>query len=214
MPDGEVMPKTLYVAGTRRGVGKTRVSRFLLSSLSGAAAVKLTCCRGGTSCPRERPCGVCAALDAPFAVISDPEIIAHPGKDTALLAEVCGGSVVWLQAREQALREGLEAALLALRDHPVVVVEGNAAFQATEPDLGILVIGPGPDPPKATVAVALKAVRGVVLNLRPGCPPPVLIEGLREHARIFSFDAAQPHTGQEAQSFIAWVKEELGVQHA
>lgn len=213
-------PKTLFVAGARRGVGKTLLSAFLLRSLPGTGAIKVTCCRVSGGCPRNRPCGVCRALAAPYAVIRDHDILAQPGKDTARLLAAASGGVVWLQSREEALAEGLAAALSVFAGAPAVVVEGNAAFQVRAPDLGVLVLGPGV--PKPSVNVALPRVDCVVLNAPPaapgspagrvaGSPVPALPEGLREGVRFFSFDVARSDASADARAFVEWVAGKLAL---
>jgi len=203
--------KTIFIAGARRNAGKTLVTAFLLRSLPGTGAIKVTCCRTVGGCPRNRPCGVCRALSGPFAVIQDPGVLGQPGKDSARLLAAATGSVVWLQSRPEALAEGLAASLAVFKEEPAVIVEGNAAFQVSRPDLGVLVIGPGPEPPKPSVNVALPFVRGVVLNARPGFPPPVIMNGLPHDVREFSFDAAKPEGDAQAGEFVQWVADELGL---
>jgi hypothetical protein len=154
---------------------------------------------------------VCGALSSPFAVIRDHDILAQPGKDTARLLAAAPGKVVWLQSREEALADGLAAALAALPDAAAVVVEGNAAFQAARADLGLLVIGAGPRPLKPSVNVALPFTDVVVLNARPGLPPPTVMDGLPSGVPVFTFDAARPGDQGEAQSFIQWVASRLGL---
>lgn len=216
-------PKTIFVAGTRRGAGKTLVSIFLLRSMPRLGAVKLTNCRSTAGCPHDKPCGVCKSLSGPFEVVQDYETLSQPGKDTARLLKAAGGRVAWLKSRPHALADGLAAALALFDDEPAVLVEGNAAFEAARlarergdascawPDVGVLVIGPGPEPAKPTVAVALPHVRGVVLNTRPGFPEPVLIDGLPKDVRAFSFDAAHPEGSPEARAFAQWVSDRLGL---
>lgn len=205
------MPKTIFVAGAARNAGKTLVSELLLRSLPGAGAIKLTCCRPEQGCPRDRPCGVCGALIGPFAVIDDQRVLAEPGKDTARLLEAASGRVVWLQSREEALPEALAAALSTFESEPAVVVEGNAAFQAAAPDLGVLVVGPGGEPPKASVSVALARIAVVVRNIRPGLAPPAEVSGVGEDAPVFEFDAARPREHRAAAEFVAWVGRAVGV---
>jgi len=205
-------PKTLFVAGARRGVGKTLLSAFLLRSLPGTGAIKVTCCRVSGGCPRNRPCGVCRGLAAPYAVIRDHDILAQPGKDTARLLAAASGGVVWLQSREEALAEGLAAALSVFAGAPAVVVEGNAAFQVRAPDLGVLVLGPGV--PKPSVNVALPRVDCVVLNAPPaaaGSPVPALPEGLREGVGFFAFDVARSDASADARAFVEWVAGKLAL---
>jgi len=224
-------PKTIFVAGTRRKAGKTLVSVFLLRSLPGLAAVKLTCCRSTHGCPHDSPCGVCRSLTGPFEVVQDYLTLSQPGKDSARLLDASGGRAVWLKARPDALADGLAAAMALFEHEQAVLVEGNAAFQVAtpmksgaipvptsrdlgtgRPDLGILVIGPGPEPAKPTVRVALPHISAIVLNARPGFPAPVLIHGLPEEVRAFSFDAAHPDDDPEARAFVEWVARELGLR--
>jgi len=203
-------PRVLFIAGARRHAGKTLVSSLILRSLPGMGAIKVTCCRAETSCPRDKPCGVCRALSGPFDVIQDHATLAMPGKDTARLLEAATGRVVWLQSRPSALGDALDAALSVFDEEPAVLVEGNAAFQTRRPDVGVLVIGPGPEPAKESVRPALPAVSGVVLNARPGSPPPVMIEGLPGDVRVFSFDAAHPEGSDDARALVEWLADRLG----
>jgi hypothetical protein len=195
--------------------------------------VKLTCCRTAGGCPRGKPCGVCRSLSGPFEVVEDYQTLAQPGKDTARLLHASGGRAVWLKARPDALADGLAAALALFEDEQAVLVEGNAAFQVATPmksgaipvptsrdlgtgcpDLGILVIGPGPEPAKPTVRVALPHISAIVLNARPGFPAPVLIHGLPEEVRTFSFDAAKPEGDPQARAFVRWVAARPGLNVA
>jgi len=206
------MPKTIFLAGTRRNVGKTLVSELLLRSLPGAGAVKLTCCRPDQRCPRDCPCGVCGTLLGPFAVITDHQVLSQPGKDTARLLAACTGRVIWLQSREEALAAALAAALPLFEAEAAVIVEGNAAFQAAQPDLGVLVIGPGGEPQKPSVNIALPAIGVVVRNIRPGFAPPAAVEGLRENVPTFEFNAGSPEADPGAEAFVAWVAHSLGLR--
>ena len=204
--------KTIFVAGARRNAGKTLVCELLLRSLHGASAVKLTCCRPGQRCPRDRPCGVCGALLEPFAVIEDHRVLSQTGKDTARLLAAATGGVVWLQSREEALSEAMAAALSRFAAAPVVVVEGNAAFQAARPDLGVLVVGPGGAPPKPSVNVVLPAIGVVVRNVRPGFAPSAAVDGLGEGIPTFEFDAGSPQGDSGAEAFVGWVAGILGLE--
>ena len=204
------MPKTIFLAGTRRNAGKTLVSEFLLRSFPGAGAVKLTCCRPEHACPRDPPCGVCGTLLGPFTVITDPQVLSQPGKDTARLLAAATGKVIWLQSREEAIAAALAAAQALFAPEDVVIVEGNAAFQAARPDLGVLVIGPGGEPPKPSVNVALPAIDVVVQNTRLGFAPPAAVAGLRENLPTFAFNAESPEANPDAEAFLAWVARRLG----
>jgi len=209
-----VSPKplpTIFIAGARRNAGKTLLTTYLLRSFPGSGAIKVTCCRTAGGCPRNTPCGVCRALSGPYAVITDRDVLATPGKDTARLLEAAMGRVVWLQARPETLADGLAAALLVFDREQAVLVEGNAAFQTGAPDLGLLVIGPGPEPAKSSVRVALPFADGVVLNVRPGYPSPAMVEGLRGDVRVFSFDAANAQGQADARSLVEWITQKLGL---
>jgi molybdopterin-guanine dinucleotide biosynthesis protein len=210
-PRADSRTKTIFVASGRRNAGKTLVSELLLRALPGAGAVKLTCCRPDERCPRDRPCGVCGALQAPFAVITDRRVLSQPGKDTARLLAASTGRVIWLQSREEALAEGLAAALASFGSATAVIVEGNAAFQVARPDLGVLVVGPAGEPLKSSVNVALPAIGIVVRNARPGYPPPAAVDGLRANVPSLEFDAGSPDTDPRAKEFAAWVARRLGL---
>jgi hypothetical protein len=154
---------------------------------------------------------VCGALLDPFAVIADHQVLSQPGKDTARLLAASTRGVVWLQSREEALVAALAAALSRFASEAAVIVEGNAAFQAARPDLGVLVVGPGGAPAKPSVNIALPAVDVVVRNTRPGYAPPADVEGLRTGLPTFGFDAGVPEGDPGAAAFVAWVADNLGL---
>ncbi len=203
--------KTIFVGGDRRNAGKTLVSCFLLRSLPGAAAVKITCCRTHGGCPRNTPCGVCQALVEPFALIGDHDLLATRGKDTARLMAAATGPVLWLQAKERFLSEGLGAALSRFPANEIVVVEGNAAFRAQRPKVGLLVIGHGDASIRPSVVATLGSVDAVIRNVRGNGSPPTAPRGLPSDVRVFSFDAAHPEDDPEAQAFVGWIRERVGL---
>jgi hypothetical protein len=145
-------------------------------------------------------------------VIEDHQVLSQSGKDTARLLVAATGKVVWLQSREEALPLAMRAALSHFAAAPVVVVEGNAAFQAARPDLGVLVIGSDGAPPKPSVNVALPEVGVVVRNVRPGIPPPAAVGGLRESIPAFEFDAGEPEADAGAKAFVDWVAHTMGLE--
>ena len=102
--------KTIVVSGARSGIGKTYLAQKLLRNLEHWSALKVTVSRD-SGCPHERSCGVCPEIKEPFYIIRDENIINQTGKDTARLKVAGAKEVIWLKAKPEGLKDGLEKAL-------------------------------------------------------------------------------------------------------
>jgi molybdopterin-guanine dinucleotide biosynthesis protein len=143
---------------------------MLLEHLPGWAAVKVTRCHAGRSCPHEKACGVCSSLDRPWSLREMPPDDS-PQKDTGRLRAAGASRVLWLVTTEDAAREGLAEALLRLREVPGVVIEGNAA--ASLPSLAMLIAvrRAGQANPSPRRAAAMAAADMTINITGPGTPP-------------------------------------------
>lgn len=128
--------RIVVVSGAKSGVGKTYVAQHLLKGLSRWSALKVTVSKK-KGCPRGKNCGICSEIKKPFYIIKDRKIINQAGKDTARLKESGAKQVIWLKAKPEGLREGLDKALAAFSDCQGVVIEGNSVLKFIQPDLNI-----------------------------------------------------------------------------
>lgn len=130
------MMKTIVVSGERSGVGKTYIAEKLLNRLPGWSVLKVTVTKQG-NCPHEKDCGICPGMQAPFDIIKDPDIINQKGKDTSRLKEAGAKEVIWLKAKPEGLKEGLDKALSEFSDCCGIIIEGTSVLKFIKPDLNI-----------------------------------------------------------------------------
>lgn len=128
--------RTIIVSGVKSGVGKTYIAQKLLGYLPGWSALKVTVSKEN-SCPHERGCGICSKIKEPFYIIKDETIINQAGKDTARLKKAGAKEVIWLKARPEGLKDGLEEALCEFSDCGGIVIEGTSVLKFIKPDLNI-----------------------------------------------------------------------------
>ena len=117
------MMKTIVIAGSGSGCGKTTLAVRLIKMLPGWAAIKVS------------------PSDLYTVVVDDPAAINEPGKDTALMAAAGASHVVWVQSSMPELKETLPLAMNLAGDVPGIIIEGNAAADAIVPDTLIFVLG-------------------------------------------------------------------------
>lgn len=129
--------KTIVVSGEASGVGKTYMAQQLLTSLKNWSALKVTVSRDGACPHNDRSCGICPQIKAPFYIIKDENTINQKGKDTARLKESGAKEVIWLKARPEGLKQGLENALLEFSDCEGVIIEGTSVLKFIKPDLNV-----------------------------------------------------------------------------
>jgi len=135
--------KTIVISGSHSGVGKTSLAERLLFTLKEWSALKVTVKKEGKACRIKRNCSICSEIRQPFYIIKDEKIISQPGKDTARLKGSGAKQVIWLKAKPEGLKEGLEKALLEFSDCQGVVIEGNSVLKFIKPDMNIHVLGEG-----------------------------------------------------------------------
>lgn len=128
--------KIIVVSGAKSGVGKTYVAQELLRRLSGWSALKVTVNKDH-HCPHQIGCGICPEIKDIFYLIKDEEIINQTGKDTARLKEAGAKEVMWLKARPEGLKVGLDNALSEFSGCSGVVIEGTSVLKFIKPDINI-----------------------------------------------------------------------------
>ncbi|MBM4049860.1 MAG: hypothetical protein FJ279_32595 [Planctomycetes bacterium] len=152
-------PRTVIsVSGLASGVGKTRVACLLLSHFKHWSAMKVTVCHHAEPCPRAKPCGVCARLDKPFSIITDPVILGERWSDTGRMKEAGARHLIWLQCAPEFVADGVDAALVRFRPDETVVLESNSAVELVKPAISIMVM----DTEHVEVKASAQKLRDVV----------------------------------------------------
>ncbi|MEK7368413.1 MAG: hypothetical protein AABZ62_02010 [Planctomycetota bacterium] len=162
--------KIISITGTSSETGKTTVGAFIIKELKNICALKITVQHEGT-CPRHRDdsCDGCSPEEnSLFKIITDPAILAQPGKDTARYIEAGATKVVWLQTSSECADEGISRALNLFDDDARVLIEGNRFLALRDADLGIMVVSPGLEKIKRSALEVLKKVDLFIINKRPG----------------------------------------------
>jgi|GEM_PF-340289 len=114
----------VVVAGLSSGVGKTRLIEDLLDVLPGTSVLKVTL---HDDEPEPR-------------LVTSPEQIRTPGKDTARYAEAGAEDVAWLVSRPDTLGAGLRRAFRYF-DTGLLLIESNSVIDEIDPDLILFVEG-------------------------------------------------------------------------
>lgn len=122
--------KIIAIYGGGSGSGKTSLAEFLLSSLVGWAAIKIT------------PSPLFSRI-----TLENPDS-APPGKDTGRLSRAGADPVIHLQVQRMDLEESFLQALLLIPPDRSILVEGKVAIRAQKPDISILVWRPDVEDPK------------------------------------------------------------------
>lgn len=128
--------KIIVVSGAKSNVGKTYVAGEILKHLKNWSALKITVNKDN-ACLHRRNCGICPEIKEPFYIIKENDIITQPGKDTARLKEAGAKQVIWLKAKPEGLKQGLDKALSEFSDCKGVVIEGTSVLKFIQPDLNI-----------------------------------------------------------------------------
>ena len=131
-------PGVLLLGSAGRNAGKTGLACEVIRRHQGTqplVAVKVTTIReAAATCPRGGPgCGVCHEFDGRFSLEEIHD--GAPRKDTTRLLEAGAERVFWLRVREEHLDEAVAATLRAIPPDQPSVWESNAARQAIEPGL-------------------------------------------------------------------------------
>jgi molybdopterin-guanine dinucleotide biosynthesis protein len=142
-------PTIVGIAGAHSGVGKTIVACEILRHFRGWGAIKYS-------------------RSSFFSSISDDrEAILAEGKDTRRMADAGAARVLWVQSPPDQLSDILQLALGMLSGFSGIVVEGNSAVSAIEPDIVVFVSG-DPDLSKES-AGPLSEMADIILSTTE-CP--------------------------------------------
>lgn len=162
--------KIISVAGTSSETGKTTVGAFIIKAFGNICALKITVRHDG-ACPRDKDnsCDGCSSVgNSPFRIITDPVILAAPGKDTAKYIEAGAPRAVWLQTPAECAKEGINKALRLFDDKAWVLIEGNRFLTIEDADIAIMVVSPDLGKIKHSAMEVFEKINLFVINKRPG----------------------------------------------
>ncbi|OGW54734.1 MAG: hypothetical protein A2Y81_01535 [Nitrospirae bacterium RBG_13_43_8] len=116
-------PLIIGIGGAHSKAGKTTVACRILKKLNGWGAIKYT--------------------KTPFftSIIDSPEILKQENKDTSRLINAGAQAVLWVQSPNEKLKEILQIAIDRLSHLKGIIVEGNSAVEALNPDIVVFVSG-------------------------------------------------------------------------
>jgi hypothetical protein len=136
--------RTVVVAGSSSGVGKTSVAETItqiLSPLGRIGAAKITVTHGDRGCPHGgKGCNVCSSLGGDFQVIIKDSIILQSGTDTSRLHAAGGRPVIWGITRDIAIKPAWDSMSAVLMGIDCAVIESNSLAQHITPSLTLMVV--------------------------------------------------------------------------
>lgn len=126
-------PFIIGIAGAHSGSGKTIVACEILRKIKGLSAIKYT------------------KSSLYSSIIDNPLILSEKGKDTARMLKAGAEKVLWIQSPPEELTSLINIAISMLTGCKGIVIEGNSAAKAANPDILIFIsrdikkIKPGAD---------------------------------------------------------------------
>jgi molybdopterin-guanine dinucleotide biosynthesis protein len=161
------MMKTICIAGTASGVGKTAVAEMLLRSLEGWSAAKISV--GHVATQHGRKVRETHGLKGkPFEIVTSPDLLNQPGSDTARFLAAGARRVIWVRTQRRAIGAAVRELLRRLRPRENILVEGNSFARAARPAVTILVAAAGRREMKASARAILRMVDIVLLKAERG----------------------------------------------
>lgn len=143
--------RILAVGGCCSGVGKTTLMCRILESLPRWGALKVSPVHGELS----------HGLEGPYHIDAGA---GHASGDSGRYRAAGAARVAWLRSRRAVLETALDDALDGFADLPGVLVEGNAAALASDPDAVVLVARAGQREIKDSAVAVARRANWVVLN--------------------------------------------------
>ena len=182
-------PRTIVVAGTSSGVGKTSVAEAVTEVLARrcpTSAAKITVTHGERGCPHGgKGCNVCGSLGGRFQIITRPAIITQQGTDTARFAVAGAEPVLWTIARAEFVSDAWSEMRELLKPTVCAVIESNTLALRIAPTVTLMVVDPSASRRlwKASAAELIATADFVVFNDRgPSEKRRALLEEI-EHLR-------------------------------
>lgn len=116
-------PFIIGIAGAHSGSGKTIVACEILRKIKGLSAIKYT------------------KSSLYSSIIDNPSILSEKGKDTARMLKAGAEKVLWIQSPPEELTSLMNIALSMLSGCKGIIIEGNSAIKAVNPDILVFVLG-------------------------------------------------------------------------
>lgn len=114
-------PFIIGIGGAHSKVGKTTITCQILKRLSGWGAIKYT------------------KTSFYSSIVDSPEILRQENKDTDRFFDAGAQDVLWVQSPPEGLKEVLQIAIDRLSHLKGIIIEGNSAIEALEPDIVVFV---------------------------------------------------------------------------
>jgi len=114
-------PFIIGIGGAHSKVGKTTIACQILKRLSGWGAIKYT------------------KTSFYSSIVDSPEILRQENKDTDRFLDAGAQDVLWVQSPPEDLKEILQIAIDRLSHLKGIIIEGNSAIEALEPDIVVFV---------------------------------------------------------------------------
>lgn len=159
--------RIISITSTSSGAGKTTLAAFLIRTLGGLNALKITVQHMGT-CPKEIDCNGCPTTeDFSYKIITDPSILSQPGKDTAHFLKAGARRVVWLQTQRTCLETAVRRTLKLFPSRGGLLVEGNS-FLSIRTAFALMIAPPRTVELKPSARKILDKINLFVINKTPG----------------------------------------------
>ncbi|HHT9139631.1 MAG TPA: hypothetical protein ACFYEA_00195 [Candidatus Tripitaka californicus] len=160
--------RIISITSTSSGAGKTTLAAFLIRTLGGLNALKITVQHMG-ACPKEIDCDGCPTTeDFSFKIITDPSILSQPGKDTARFLKAGAKRVVWLQTQRKCLETAVRRALKLFPQRGGLLVEGNSFLSIRKTAFALMMSPPRTVELKPSARKILDRINLFVINKTPG----------------------------------------------
>jgi len=147
----------LLIGGSGRNVGKTLFTCRLIGRHAGERAVtgiKITVIDTTVAERSGRSGGDSyRVFDGPFQILE--EAVSSPDTDTGRMLEAGARRVLWLKAKRDHLRAGIEALLRVIPDKACCIAEGTSARTVIEPGAFLILRGEGDAAMKDSCAAVL-----------------------------------------------------------
>ena len=114
-------PFIIGIGGAHSKVGKTTIACQILKRLSGWGAIKYT------------------KTSFYSSIVDSPEILRQENKDTDRFLDAGAQDVLWVQSPPEDIKEILQIAIDRLSHLKGIIIEGNSAIEALEPDIVVFV---------------------------------------------------------------------------
>jgi len=160
--------RIISITSTSSGAGKTTLAAFLIRTLGGLNALKITVQHMG-ACPKEIDCDGCPTTeDFSFKIITDLSILSQPGKDTARFLKAGAKKVIWLQTQRKCLETAVRRTLKLFPSRGGLLVEGNSFLGIRKTNFALMIAPPRTVELKPSARKILDRINLFVINKNSG----------------------------------------------